>query len=266
MQYSHVYPSPPSPEQLVSSHGQAQHERERLERSWFFYLAEIALRRIMNDVLSSRYSAGSWYYAAPWWTADGEGWLRGDVERFRQQLETWQAMLPGAMRFPADVGAGGSTPAEPTGDALRGILRGHLVDILDVLYFPAVRAVVCCHRRDELGPYVLAAARDGLANAAYRIAICEEGFWHRHQGTWLMIRTCSRSLLQLLAVALRARDEPPLAALLPDGWRYSASRVLALVEYWQHESADLRVLLARLRAIVADLDGNGRLGGNGLPQ
>ena len=252
MQYSHEYPSPPNPAQLVAGHGQGQTQvqREQLERGWFFYLAEIALRRIMNDALSSRYASGSWYYTVPWWTATGEDWLRSDIEGFRQKLDTWQAMLPTAMRF--DV-----TSDEPTHDALRGILRGHYVDILDVLCFPAVRAVVCSRRYDDLGLYVVDAAREGLLNAVYRIKICREGFYHRHQGTWLMLRTCSRSVLQLLAVALRARDESAVAPLLPDGWRDATTQVLALLEYWQHESADLALLQARIREILADLDATG---------
>lgn len=250
MQYSHVYPSPPSPGQMVGNHTRsesaAQRERDRLETGWFFYLAEIALRRIMNEALSSRYWADSWYYTVDWWTAAGEDKYRHDVERFKAKLDTWKEMLPAAMAFPSNA-------SERTGDALRGILRSHLIDILDVLYFPAVRAVAC-KDINEIGPYVLATAREALANAVYRLTICEEGFWHRHQGTWLMIRTCSRSTLQLLAIAFRARQEPSLAGLLPEGWKYSVSRVFTCIEYWEPESPDLTMLLARLRELVSRIE------------
>ncbi|KAH8694481.1 hypothetical protein BGZ61DRAFT_352352 [Ilyonectria robusta] len=249
MQYYHVYPSPPSPSQLTGGHTRsesaAQRERDRLETGWFFYLAEIALRRIMNEALSARYWADSWYYTTNWWTASEDNY-RADVEKFKLKLETWRDMLPPSMRFPSD-------PHEGIRDPLRGILRSHLVDILDVLYFPAVRAVAC-KPVSELGPYVLATTRAALLNAVYRITICEEGFWYRHQGTWLMIRTCSRSLLQLLAVALRAQTEPTLAGLLPEGWKYSVGRVFALIEYWEPESPDLGLLLARLKDLVSMLE------------
>ncbi|KAF7554303.1 hypothetical protein G7Z17_g2998 [Cylindrodendrum hubeiense] len=250
MQYYHVYPSPPTPSQLTGGHTRsesaAKRERDRLEIGWFFYLAEIALRRIMNEALSSRYWADSWYYTTNWWTASSEDSYRTDVERFKVKLETWRDMLPPSMRFPSDAHEG-------IRDPLRGILRSHLVDILDVLYFPAVRAVAC-EEVSELGPYILATARDALLNAVYRITLCEEGFWYRHQGTWLMIRTCSRSLLQLLAVALRAQTEPTLAGLLPEGWKYSVGRVFILIEYWEPESPDLGLLLARLRELVSMLE------------
>lgn len=250
MQYSHVYPSPPSPSQLMAGHATDGAAAVRLETSWFFYLAEIALRRIMNEALSTRYGAGSWYYTTQWWRAADEGWFRSHVERFRVQLDGWTEMLPAPMQFPRSA-------SEGTGDPLRGILRGHLVDIVDVLYFPAVMAVAC--QPGPLGSYLLEAAAEALRNAVYRITICEEAFWYRHQGTWLMIRTCSRSLLQLLAVALRVRDaaavadEPRLVTLLPDGWRHAASRMLSLLAYWEHESADLHVLRTRFEILLAQL-------------
>ncbi|KAI8663894.1 Zn(2)-C6 fungal-type domain-containing protein [Fusarium keratoplasticum] len=206
MQYSHLYPSPPGPSQLVAD--RMGPESEHLEKGWFFYLAEIALRRIMNEALSARYRVGSWYYTTSWWATSGVDGFRGHVDEFRVKLNTWQEMLPPVMRFPHD-------PLENTGDALRGILRGHFIDILDVLYFPAVQAVVC-KDVSELNPYVLATAQAALQTATYRIAICEEGFWHRHQGTWLMIRTCSRSALLLLATALRAQQMSGLEDLLPN--------------------------------------------------
>ncbi|RSL96483.1 hypothetical protein CEP52_011446 [Fusarium oligoseptatum] len=241
MQYSHLYPSPPGPSQLVTD--RMGPESEHLEKGWFFYLAEIALRRIMNEALSARYRVGSWYYTTSWWATSGVDGFRGHVDEFRAKLNTWQEMLPAVMRFPHD-------PLENTGDTLRGILRGHFIDILDVLYFPSVQAVVC---RDvsELDPYVLTTAQAALQTAKYRITICEEGFWHRHQGTWLMIRTCSRSTLLLLATAIRAQQISGLEDLLPDGWRASVARVITLIEYWQDESPDLGILLERLRELAA---------------
>ena len=44
-------------------------------------------------------------------------------------------------------------------------------------------------------------SREMLANCVYRIETNMEGFLHRHQGTWLTIRSCSRSALMLLGVA-----------------------------------------------------------------
>lgn len=227
--------------------------REQLEKGWFFYLAEIALRRIMNDALSSRYHEGSWYFTTRWWTEGNDGHFCQHVEEFKQKIDAWYEMLPPSMIFSRN-------PEDCLGDPLRGILRGHVIDILDVLYFPAVRALVSSNAPEELSPYVLKMAWEALRTSMERMAICREGFYHRHQGTWLMIRTCSRSALQLLGVAmslkrksLAGRGEDPLAAILPDGWRESVSSVTELLEYWQDESPDLVILLARLRQLLVSV-------------
>ena len=254
MHYPHVYPSPPSPRQPVRSgesfpEADSDRGREWLELGWFFYLAVIALRRIMNEALSARYWRGSWYYTTEWWTHEEHGQFQSRVDEFKQKLETWYEMLPPPMRFPRN--ANETVGADP----LRGILRGHFVDILDVVLFPAVHAVVL---RDpsEVSQSILICARKALATAVDRITISSEGFWHRHQGTWLMIRTCSRSALQLLGVAMRAqkegregRDVAFANDLLPDGWRESVASVIALVAYWEAESPELTRLLARLKEL-----------------
>lgn len=219
-----------------------QQQQQLLQNGWFFYLAEIALRRMLNDVLSSRYRSGSWYFSTRWWVDGGDGELCVHVDGFKQKLETWFEMLPPSVTFPRDAN-------ELVGDALSGILRSHLIDILDVLYFPAIRAVLC-EPTNEVSPAVVSVARDGLQIAADRIITTRQGFWHRHQGTWLMTRTCCRSAFLLLGAALRAQTdklEGPAASILPDRWRYCVNSVMECLEYWQDESPDLPVTLARLR-------------------
>ncbi|KAJ9143827.1 C6 zinc finger domain containing protein [Pleurostoma richardsiae] len=254
MRYPHLYPSPPGPSHAhmtVPGEG-SERGRDRLELGWFFYLSEIALRRIMNDALSSRYWRGSWYYTTDWWSTEEQGGqhFRRHVDEYKQKLDTWYDLLPPPMKFPRDVD-------EPVGDPLRGILRGHFIDILDVVYFPAVQAVVLRSRPlGALSSCVLEVTREALATAVYRVGICREGFYHRHQGTWLMIRTCSRSALQLLGVAMRARQEAAeggdglqIAELLPGGWRPAVASVIELIEYWKEESPELAGLLARLKQL-----------------
>ncbi|SPO07367.1 uncharacterized protein DNG_10061 [Cephalotrichum gorgonifer] len=246
MHYPHLYPSPPGPVSMTASfvrpNSDVERDRNLLEKGWFFYLGEIALRRILNEALSARYGADSWYYTTEWWTTTSQGNLRAYVEEFKLRLDTWYDTVPEPMHFP-------QSPGKPAGDQLRGILRAHLIDVLDVVYFPAVRAVVF-EEISELGPYVLATARHALENAAKRLVISREGYWHRHQGTWLMIRTCSRSSLQLLAVAARARREPCLEELLPAGWKHLVAEVVEMIAYWEDESPDLGILLERLKMLM----------------
>ncbi|KAL2787544.1 hypothetical protein BJX66DRAFT_341075 [Aspergillus keveii] len=101
------------------------------------YLAEIALRRIMNDALSSQYRRDSWYYTgAKWWAtstidpSNGYGYFEY-VTEYKQKLEDWYKLLPASVSFTRD-------PTQPVLDGLPGILRSHYIDILDVVYYRAV--------------------------------------------------------------------------------------------------------------------------------
>ncbi|KAL3482169.1 hypothetical protein BJX99DRAFT_252883 [Aspergillus californicus] len=241
MPYPHVYPSPPSLGLSATRPG-----KEDLERGWFFYLAEIALRRIMNDALSSRYRRNSWYSTGDkWWATDhglGSYGYCQYVEEYKQKLDDWYKVLPGPVSFTRD-------PTQPARDILAGILRSHYIDILDVVYYPAIRAVAC-EPTSELSPDILKIAGQALQNAVDRIIVSEDGFWHRHQGTWLMIRTCSRSALYLLGVAMRVKYEKDgsIAALLPDDkWKTAVLRVIHMIKYWEEESIDMGDMLARLK-------------------
>lgn len=244
MAYPHVYPSPPQTVARVWGPTSELPERVRseLETGWFFYLAEIATRRIMNDALSSRYQPSSWYFQNKWWTEEEEHHFVQYVERLDGELESWYATLPAPMVFPRD-------PAKPVGDVMRAILRGHLLDIREVLYFPALKALCESSQLQDLGPRTQQLARLAMENDMSRIAICEEGPWHRHQGTWLMLRNCTKSILHLLAIALRGLNEPALRALLPSGWDQSVIKVMRWIESWKHESPDLELVHTMLQRI-----------------
>ncbi|KAH8649797.1 hypothetical protein BX600DRAFT_441899 [Xylariales sp. PMI_506] len=252
MNYPHVYPSPPRsmPDAWSRATEVTDRTQAELETGWFFYLAEIALRRMMNDALSLRYRASSWYLNTDWWTRKDEHYLVDYVEEFMVNLRSWYDTLPPPMAFPED-------PSQPVEDMLRGILRGHLIDIKEVVYFPALRALIF-QPMDTLGHQTLHLARQALENDLARISICQEGLWIRHQGTWLMIRSCTRSCLHLLAVVFRATNERVIRALLPGGWKEAVASILQLIDYWKDESPDLEFLykhLARLydRAISISL-------------
>ncbi len=96
-----------------------------------------------------------------------------------------------------------------------------------------------------VSPTTLRLAREYLENAVDRVDANAEGFLHRHQGTWLTIRSCTRSALVLLAVALKCRDEGLQGIeynILPEKWKWAVLRVLDMLEMWKGESADVERL------------------------
>ena len=78
-------------------------------------------------------------------------------------------------------------------------------------------------------------SRKGLIVCVERIQKNESGFYHRHHGTWLMLRSCTRSALVLLAAARSSR----LSELLPVDWELAVYKVIAMLNHWKEESRDV---------------------------
>lgn len=92
--------------------------------------------------------------------------------------------------------------------------------------------------------------REYLNNAVYRIEVHVEEFYHRHQGTWLTIRGCTRSALALLGVNLACDGNQDLRdVLLPTKWIAAVHEVMQMLRAWEHESADIH----QLRVVVETL-------------
>jgi hypothetical protein len=106
------------------------------------------------------------------------------------------------MRFPAQTD-------QVTGDILRFILRGHMLDIREVVRFPAIHVVLASpsmFSAENSSITCVRLARELLENAVERIKANREGWYHRHQGTWLIMRSCSKSALYLLGMALKCQQ------------------------------------------------------------
>ena len=163
-------------------------------------------------------------------------------------------MLPAQMKFPrhSDV---------PLNDILRLILRGHMIDVRDLVRFPALEEVLAINPHVPLRNFStiqLRLTRECLEIAVESIEANRESFFHRHQGTWLMARTCSRSSLLLLAMALRCKAEARSTGvsameleemMLPERWRKAVEMTVETLTFWADESNDL----SRMNDLLRDL-------------
>lgn len=185
--------------------------------------------------------------------------------------------LPPSMRFSA-------TSTEPLYDILPWVLRGHHIDVIEILRFPAILEIL---NNRKLAPSAVNVnvssvcsettfqlAKEYLESAVRRIEANAEGILHRHQGSWLTMRSCTRSALALLAMNLHCqsvsqgnRDEDevpedtrayhltpssvPLQAdsILPSRWRHAVLLVSSMLKAWESESPDI----GRLRLVVEGL-------------
>lgn len=131
--------------------------------------------------------------------------------------------------------------------------------MIELLRFPAIRSFLshdspATHVRD-LSPSTIEMVREYLDNAVYRIEVHVEEFYHRHMGTWLTIRGCTRSALAVLGVSLACGYNQALReTLLPPRWRAAVSEVYDMLRAWEHESRDVRHLREVVQALFERSD------------
>lgn len=148
--------------------------------------------------------------------------------------------------LPKPLELGGSDSNKQQHEALRFILNGHYLDCQEVMYWQFV--VDAVHGRLH-GSNAELFLRKGLKVCVDRIQQNRQGFCHRHHGTWLMLRSCTRSAFVLLA-AVRSSD---LAPYLPLGWEETVIDVSRMLALWKDESTDVSQLLAFLDTIAASV-------------
>lgn len=115
---------------------------------------------------------------------------------------------------------------------LRFILEGHLIDCYEMMYWPFIVDTLAGDTQSSL--LWRSYARKGLENAARRISKNEKGFHRRHHGTWLMLRSCTRSALTLIACKLAGMD-----SLLPPDWEIAIQKTIKVLRFWEAEAEDV---------------------------
>ncbi|OBT38945.1 hypothetical protein VE00_10489 [Pseudogymnoascus sp. WSF 3629] len=218
--YPALFPTPP---EGLKSQG---------EVIWYFYLAEIALRRLGNRILNYVYR----YY--PSIDSDSK---EAAIFEFESQADGWLQSLPTALSIET------VNPEHKRNASLCFILQGHLLDCKEMMYWHSI--VDAVHGRQG-GSATELFVRKGLLVCVQRVQINEEGFYHRHHGTWLMLRSCTRSALVLLAAARC----PELVPTLPAGWEEAVLKVMGMLSFWKEESIDVLdklCILERLVEVVA---------------
>lgn len=196
--------------------------RTQREAVWYYYLAEIALRRLSNRILNSFHKTNQ---NQP--KLDTKG-----LTDFEEQAAEWIQGLPPNLNF----GIVTSPPGSGSGlyDNLKFILEGHLLDCYEMMYWPFMAEVVLNDVPGARNQELEHLAHKSLLYCVQRIQRNEHGFFSRHHGTWLMLRSCTRSALVLIA----ARKDPKLATLLPNGWEQSVWKVANMLRFWKKESRD----------------------------
>jgi hypothetical protein len=181
---------------------------------------------------------------------------------FEQQAADWIRSLPQAL----DLDSHSVGEESDLHHSLKFILKGHLLDCYEMMYWPfIVVAVNYGHHNSPDGggertannttTSVPKSTMDSFVHKALvvcveRIEKNEQGFFYRHHGTWLMLRSCTRSALVLLAAARL----DGLAPLMPDRWRPAVGKVIDMMRFWRRESRDVEDRLRLVEILYEEPD------------
>ncbi|CAH0055975.1 unnamed protein product [Clonostachys solani] len=204
-----AYPLPPRIENIGRDEWSV-HE----EDSWYFFLSEIALRRIahqVSEVVAEHITNRLNYNESP----DIQE-LVPIVAEFEHQVHTFREQLPHAMQFP-DVPELASTEWQQ-------YTRGRYYRVLELMHRPFLFTAL---HDPNCGPVVHTLAEKSLFNALKYLEHSHTN--HRHHGTWLQLRNQLKETSLLLA----ASKVNGLA--MPEGWEAGVSKSLSTFDYWLQE-------------------------------
>ncbi|KAF3062993.1 hypothetical protein CFAM422_010508 [Trichoderma lentiforme] len=194
---------------------------EKDDRAWFFYLAEISLRRLntrarndIGQILSSPDVEG----------VDTEARLIEVVDSYDQQAEAWLTSLPETISID-------SNPLED--DILKFILRCHLVDFNELIFWTFIDRAV--NSKETLSEDMIRYACRGFTTCTDRLRTAGLGHWYRHHGTWMLLQSCARSAIVLLASAFSEHTQ----SLLPENWVHSVEACIGMLNDWKDEDAGI---------------------------
>ncbi|PLB53926.1 hypothetical protein P170DRAFT_504800 [Aspergillus steynii IBT 23096] len=235
--YPPFFPTPPAIEE-ERHHGTVDKVHQL---SWYFYLSEISLRRLASCIvkgITQFQSSGEPFLEA----------LARATTLHESQAQEWASNLPQLV----------SIAGLPQDDNIcQFVLRGHLMDLYVCIFWPFVDALLRGFRSQS----VLEMSLKGLRTHVDTILVNYVGYKHRHHGTSLLLRSCARSALVLVAAALTAKQQGVDAGRsfsMVAGWREAVLLALEMNRYWEAESMDNGFLVRVVQQaweLVEELDG-----------
>lgn len=185
------------------------------------------MRRLGNRVLNYIYNA-----RPPDKASTPSSQMVESIVGFEQQASDWIRSLPRGLGL--NDSTTGAAPEDNLNVTLKFILSGHLLDCYEMMYWPFIADTVN-GSADINNPSSQEYASKALHICVDRIEKNEPGFFYRHHGTWLMLRSCTRSGLVLLAASRSTRTRH----LLPSTWRNAVGKVVEMLRFWRRESRDV---------------------------
>ncbi|KAF7556650.1 hypothetical protein G7Z17_g1188 [Cylindrodendrum hubeiense] len=186
-------------------------------RAWYFYLSEISLWRLDTETRQEMTKVV---------TEGRSGVLRAlaDIgDSTLEQLAVWQESLA------PPVSLAGHDPPSTDNDIIRFVLRGRTTYIHELISWPFIQSMI---NEENDSPRTMQWVVNGLSFHLERLVVNRPGFYHRHHGTWLMLRSSARSACILLACAYL----PSTSKLMPSEWKEAVEATIQMLEYWRGQT------------------------------
>ena len=233
-----VFPSPPGsipePESggtFNKSPSLQPHVDVELQKSWYYYLSEIASRRLKNRI-STILHGGSPLS----WQLSSIPRLHRLAEELDSQVQRWAEHVPGFL----------STMDENTTDELTSVLMARYLDLQELICRPFLYLIIHSEPHHQHSPTTLAYAERGLD---LQIKLLRQfSVKHRHHGSWYCGRQRFTHSLMLIA-AVRSRQ-----ISVPADWADYVQLAQNYLRYFEGEAPDLgaaREILVTLRECFA---------------
>ncbi|PMD33104.1 hypothetical protein L207DRAFT_399121, partial [Hyaloscypha variabilis F] len=247
--YPHMFPSPPSHPADESGSEQVEGDTLRFEeglrdytnkvlveeKSWYYYLTEVALRRIGNRILNTFYRKDhtSWANIIP---------LIPIAKEFQAQILVWSANLPPSMQYD-DNALEHLTPSQE----LSWATCNRLLEMRFWLFQPFLYHVIHCDPLHAESQH--SADIQSLVEAAMECnveTVRNRTLRHRHHGIWFDIRAVITASFTVIAAAKSGRVE-----VAPE-WEDRIKLVIATLAFWEGESPDVRKSREVLEELFAE--------------
>jgi hypothetical protein len=252
-EYPHMFPSPPSPPSNFAPEisQSPSHNRNvtsptdtnrsyakgwNEELSWYYYLTEVALRRISNRIINAFYrkNHASWLNISP---------LIPMAEEFEAQISSWSANLPVVMQYESSRIDGVASPSKELGWAT----ANRLLEMKSWLYQPFLYYAIHSPTLALDAPENYGLKR--FVNAAMECnhsIIQNRSVRHRHHGIWFDIRALVTAAVVLSAVIKSGTLN------VPTDWEESINTVIKTLHFWEDESPDLQKTRGVVESLLTD--------------
>ncbi|KAL3418702.1 vegetative cell wall protein gp1 [Phlyctema vagabunda] len=248
IRYPDMFPSPPDPASPVTaevnfseqdfnidspmSQVSSVSNSQMQQQSWYYYLTEIALRRIANRVLNAFYK-NELSLNMPLAS------MINHANNFEAESLQWHAGLPDVLQFDPDH------LENPPTEELPYYIWARFLEMRHWIYLPFIFYAV--HHGPE-DPYL--DEIQPMVNKGFKhVFACIEGLAlrHRHHGIWFGLRGSTAAAFILVATVKCGHIN------VPSNWRDAIRSHIAELRYWENESPDIKEAKRILEEMLEEL-------------